>query len=187
MSSKRKRGKPKEEYAFIEAKVVDYEVRSVASVNPDLHQSRPLFSRSDDPAFEFITTIEIMATCVEPSDRAGDVLQITLYGNDSNGRESTVTLEDYQLRDEYGVPEWKTIRGERYPVYEAPPGLSVLNKQRGERAWNAWLFVTPWFVSDVLVLLGQSKQLFLSVHEKMSDRKRWIQSLSVQTADPGSE
>jgi len=187
MSSKKKSRKPKEEYAFIEANVIDYDVRSTASVNPDLRQSRPIFSRSDDLAFEFVTSIDITASCLEPADRSGDSLKITLYGSESSNRELTTTLADYQLIDKEGVRQWKTIRGEQHPVYVAPPGLSVLNKQRGERAWDAWLFVAPRFVSDVLVLLGHNKELFLYIHERKANRKRWIQSLSLQTTDPGEE
>jgi hypothetical protein len=39
----------------------------------------------------------------------------------------------------------------------------------------------PNLTTHMLVLLGQSGQLYLSIHEMKADRRRWIRSQSLQS------
>jgi hypothetical protein len=42
-------------------------------------------------------------------------------------------------------------------------------------------------VSDALVVLGQGRQVYLGIHERLEQRSRWVQSLIVQTTDPSAD
>jgi hypothetical protein len=39
----------------------------------------------------------------------------------------------------------------------------------------------------MLVLLNRSTPLYVALHERKEARDRWVQSLSLQTADPSAE
>ena len=70
------------------------------------------------------------------------------------------------------------------PVYRRPLGIATLEKARGERRWTTCAFL-PQATGDAMrQLMYATRPLYLAVHERKADRKRWAQSLSLQTRMP---
>lgn len=85
-----------------------------------------------------------------PPERAGESYEVTIKGDPSH--RSRITLKDVHARSEHDVPLYRPYRGTQIPIYECPPGLSTL-----ERRWHD-------------MLLGQSRQLYLCIHESKGNR-----------------
>jgi len=182
MMSTRRKKKIKEENSELVAKVSGFDVCSEASINIDLRMDRPFLSRDTDLAHEFVTTLEIVGEFISPRSHIGELLELTIRGCEPHSGDFSTTLKDYQTRDKYRAPIYRTYRGEQIPVYEAPPGIALLNKVRGQNAWNAWLWLSARLVSDMLIVLNSKRDLYINIQELKKDRKRWIQSLSLQTS-----
>jgi hypothetical protein len=45
----------------------------------------------------------------------------------------------------------------------------------------------PRFLNDALLLLGHGMNSFLAIHERKEKRSRWVQGVTLQTADPAEE
>lgn len=75
-------------------------------------------------------------------------------------------------------------RGREVPIYRPPHGLGVIDKARGEPEWRTSLFVKPGFVDRWLALLGSSRELFISLHECRTGRKRWVRGIELITSNP---
>lgn len=145
------------------------------------------FTRSDDLAYEFSTTLHITGVCQAPIKRKGEKFSISVTGRELHAGEHSLTLKDFQARDEHWLPKYKMYRGEQIPVYDPPRGFGLLSRERGTGIWRAWFWMTPYLVSDMLLLLSQARPLFVQIHEYKSGRDRWIKSLSLQTMPPEEE
>ena len=177
--------KLKEEHTHIAVRVEHWNIRADASINFTALDARyGIRSDEDDSLYQFDTQLEISGTSIWPASRAGEIYELTLYGDGSRSGGVSMSLKDVHERDEDGSPQYRTYRGQRYPVYGAPPGLALIDKIRGESRWTTWVPAAPRFVSDVLMMLGQDRQLYLALHERKLERKRWLQNLSIQTDDP---
>ena len=177
-----RRKKVKEEHSELVMKVSGFDVCSEASININLRMDRPFLSRDTDLAHEFVTTLEISGELISPKNHIGEVLELTIRGCEPHSGDFSTTLKDYQVRDKYRAPIYREYRGEQIPVYEAPLGIALLNKVRGQKAWNAWVWLSASLVSDMLVLLSSKRDLYINIQELKKDRKRWIQNLSLQTS-----
>lgn len=149
---RKKRSGTEDEYTSLCIDVNRHEVSSGASLNFALRGGRMPFSRSNDLAYEFSTT-----------------------------------LEDFQARDDRGLLQYQSYRGENIPIYAAPVGIARLQRERGANAWNAWFWVQPSLASDMLCLLTQVKPLYVTLHERKAGRDRWIEGFSHQTSKLGEE
>jgi len=162
-----------------------YEVRATASINHDVQSQKPAYLLDEDaPIYQFDTNLEIFGTSIAPSSRAGEMYHLSLFGDGSSSGSVNRTLKSMQERDEHDAPKYRTYRGQTVPVYRVPRGLAMMNKQRGEPRWTVWIPALPRFVSDVLLLLGQNRQLYITLYERRFARQRWLQYLSIQTDDP---
>lgn len=83
-----------------------------------------------------------------------------------------------QARDKYNAPQYRTYRGKQVPVYVPPKGMGMIDKVRGELRWTG---------SDLLILLGQGRPLFIGIDERKHERTRWLHSVSLQMTDPAQE
>lgn len=182
-----KRRQKEEEHTYLSIEVNGIDVSSGASLNPVLRLGRMPFSQTNDPAFEFATTLKIRGVCTSPDDRSGEIYNLTVLGRELHAGDHSATLEDFQVRDEYGVPQYRSYRGEHIPVYAPPPGIGRLQRDRGSKSWDAWFWFRPGLVSDMLTLLSGAKPLYVSLHERKSGRDRWVQSFSLQTTRPDEE
>lgn len=180
--------KLKEEHSQIAIRVDHYDVRAAAGVNPVAYDARyGIHLDEDDPLYEFDTHLDISGTSISPDSRAGETYDLALYGDDSPSGLANLPLKAMHERDEHDARKYRTYRGRAIPLYRAPPGLATLEKIRGQPRWRVWLSARPRFVSDVLLILGQNRPVYLTIHERKVDRQRWVQNLSIQTNDPEGE
>lgn len=176
-----------EEHTFLAIRVESYAASVDAAVNYNVRAPELAWnSDEDDPLYTFTTQLNIVGVATYPKQCEGDTYEFTIYGDNLGSRDIRATLKDVQARDE-GSPKYRTYRGRQVPIYTPPKGMGLINKVRGEPRWTAWLRVWPCFASDALVLLCSARTLFLAVHERKSERNRWIQNLSLQTTDPAEE
>ncbi len=161
-----------------------YDARVSTSINHEIYNPGAFWIVEDDPVYGFTTELAITGVSTYPEERAGDIYELTIHGDDAPSRGHAVKLKDMQTRDERGSLQYRTYRGKDVPVYDRPGSFGLLNKMGGESRWTGWLFVPTGFVRDMLVLLGHGRDLFLALHERRSGRKRWIHGLSLQTNDP---
>lgn len=185
---KKRQSKPQYKHTLIAVRVENYEVRADAGVHHYVYQPHYAWRDiDDDPLFEFSTHIEITGASIYPEDRAGDSYEITIHSETAESARINAKVKEVQARDEYGAPQYRQYRGKSVPVYNPPEGVGHLNKIHGEKKFTGWVFAPPRFLSDYLMLLGQGRELYLSLHERRLQRHRWLHHLSLQTSDPAEE
>jgi len=176
-------------HTHLGVRVERYDARVSADVNH--HAYAPQYARDLDESallYQFTAHLTIFGVSVYPDARAGDVFEVTLYSPDvSPSHHLNATLKDAQARDDHGALRYRTYRGKSIPICAPPKGLGLIDKVRVEARWTAWIAVVPRFASDILALLGQRKDLFLSIHEARMGRDRWIRGLSLQTTNPAEQ
>ncbi|WP_027037099.1 hypothetical protein [Mesorhizobium ciceri] len=133
------------------------------------------------------TRLTVAGIATYPEERAGETYEVTIYGDNLGSGDIRATVKDVQERDDRCAPKYLQYRGRQIPIYKPPPGMGLIDKIHGERRWTAWLRVSPRFTSDALALLGNGRALFLAIHERKTNRTRWVQSASLQTTDPAEE
>jgi hypothetical protein len=142
--------------------------RAEAAINVELRVSGPLFSADEGPVFEATTTLDIRGKSTYPTERAGESYEITIKSDPSH--RSQITLKDIHARSKYNVPLYRPYRGTQIPIYECPPGLATLECRRHDKVCSSWVRVDPRLTTNMLMLLGQSWQLYLCIHESKADR-----------------
>lgn len=172
-------------YTSLGIRVDRHEASVETAVHLDARGERPVFDRPTDPVYASKSNVDIYGICTSPQERNGEQFRLTFIGEIAT--EPPLQLKDIQARNERFVPVYKQYRGATYPVYVAPKGVAMLDHMREPKGWSAYVFAVPQLLSDMLVLLGGPRQLYLSIHEKKAERQRWIQSVSLQTTDPAIE
>lgn len=184
----RRRKKQEEEYTFLGIRVSSYQAGMDASINHDAYNPQYAFNLDErDPLYRFITRLLIIGAATWPEDRAGDIYEVTLYGDEAPSRNLNATLDDVHARDEHGSRQYRTYRGKRVPVYKPPSGIGLLYKVRGEKRWTAWINAPPRLASDMLTLLASGTQLYMALTEVKRGRRRWVTRFTLQTTDPAEE
>jgi hypothetical protein len=185
--SKRRR-KLVEEHTHLALRIDKYEARVETSVNYHAHEPQYAWrDTEDEPLYHFLGRLVILGTSTYPEKRAGETYELTIYGDDSPDSRINWKLTDVQLVDEHRVPKYREYRGKQLPVYAPPKGIATLDKVHGEPRRHAAIFVSQRFVTDLLILLGHNRQLFMAIHERKIEGQRWIQSVSLQTTDGAEE
>lgn len=188
LRSRKRQKRPEDVHTHLSVRIEAFEARIEAAVNPNVYAPQYAWDLDDEePLYKFTTALTINGVSNYPDERAGDTYDLTVYGTDIRSRRLSGTLKDVQARDQRGSLQYRKYRGREIPVYNPPGGIGLLDKVRGEPRWTGWVYVSPQFVNDSLVLLGQGKKLFVALHERKSERTRWIQSLDIQTTDPAEE
>ena len=182
----KKRKKKADDYEFITVQVDAYDVRTEAGTNVDVRVNSPYHISDDTPIYDFYTVLDLTGIITYPEDRANADFNLTIYGGDKK-RHTDLTLKDTIQVDKNGQTVMKKKKGAYYPVYNIPPGIATIEKVRGENRWHTWIFAAPDYTRDSLILLSSGKQTYISIHERKIERRRWIQSLSLQTTDPLEE
>jgi len=185
---KKRQKRPDDEHAFLAIRVDGYEANVGARINHNVFAPQSAWkSGDDDPLFQFPTRLVIFGIITYPEERSGADFEITFLASNAGSEDIQSTLKDVQARDEHGVLGYRAYRGRQIPIYKPPKGMGLVDKVRGESSWVAHLEVSTSFVSNALALLGGGRRLFLAVHERKSDRTRWIQSANLQTTNPAEE
>ncbi len=188
MPRERRSESPKQEQIHLSIRVERYKASVEAGINPDA--LAPEYSWDldmDEPLYSFTTQIEVSGTVTYPEKRAGEAWEITIYDGRRLSHYLDATLKSIQMTDDRGAHRYRTYRGKDVPVFQPPKGMGHVGKVRGERAMRAWFYVSPRFLSDALVLLGQGRTLYLAARESKEGRTRRLQGLSIQTSDPAEE
>jgi hypothetical protein len=176
--------KPAEIYTFLTILVKSYDVRSEIGINYSLKGSLDLVS-DEAAVFESSSHLTIFGECIAPKERAGDSFEATIYGQRATRR--NLKVKDIRKRDVYERPIYKTVRGLSIPVYNVPSGVAVLERRRSDHVWSAWVACEPELVTDMLIVLTTNQRTYLWMHEKRFERRRWLQSVALQTNDPNAE
>jgi hypothetical protein len=131
------------------------------------------------------TRLVVRGVSLAPENRANEPYEISINGETSGRQE--LTMKDIHAQKESGSPLYRQYRGIALPVYEKPPGLAVLQRNRALNTWQVWLRMALVTVSDMLMLLFGSRATYVSVHERKADRRRWVMGLRLQTTNPADE
>jgi hypothetical protein len=176
-----------DEQTFLGIRVEAYEVAVGKSINVHLFGTPHDYLDDDDPVFTPEMRIEISGICIYPEARANDKYEITACGEKADRTEPKV--RDVRARDKNDAPVYRKYRGQHLPVYTRPAGFAVLQKTHGTGEWCAYISVLPQTASEMLATLKESRSrpIYVSIHERKHDRRRWIQSLYVQTKNPATE
>ena len=141
----RRAKKPADEHTLLGARITGYEVRITAERNVVLKLADRREADPRDPLYTYITTLQVEGECTYPD--AADL---------------RLTLEDIHARDSSGTPQYRPYRGEDVPVYEPPPGITVMSRGRQPRTWQTYLPVAPRLASDMLTALATGAAPFSS-------------------------
>lgn len=183
--SRKRNNSPK--YTFLTITVDDYKVRITTGPNSQILGSTRYVKDDDEHAIVSNTVLELKGLCTDPEDRAGERYEITLLGGSSDTGILGQKIKDLHRKSKDGFHEYRQYRGRNYPVYEDPPELGLVEKVRGESRWIAWASVHQQMITDALILLSGNRPIYASINEKKFERKRWVQSISVQSTDPAIE
>jgi hypothetical protein len=180
--------KAQPEHSFLAIRVDGYDVQISASINHQVENPKYAFSdlRADEPVYKHITYLKICGHATYPEKRAGEHFEFTVHGDDSPCKNLRATLKDVQVRDEFNSAEYRAYRGRQIPVVHPIPSLAFIDKNRAQKR-TVWLNVEPRLVSDMLTLLGSTRQIYVSVHEVKEGRTRWVRQFELQTTDPAEE
>ena len=174
-----------DEHTFIAIRVTSYSASVSAGINPSLYGNKPREIRREDLVLESSISLEVRGVCTYPAPRTNLPFEITIHPE--KPKNIGQRAKDIHKKDENNVLQYRKHRGELYPVYDLPSGLGLIERRRSDAVWSGWVFVEPNVVANMLVLLGQAQQLYLSIHERKIGRNRWIWNLTLQTTDPAAE
>lgn len=180
-----KRDKSTPKYTFYSVRIDRYEVGADFGTNVILSNPRlagPGFG--EERVYHFGGDLHVYGTVLQPEELANNSYYLHLIAGDEKHYRLDVTLKECQAVDEYRAKVFKSYRGQSVPVFDVPTSVGYTEKVRGEPSWNAAAFVKLEFLSYALSVLREPRPVYLGVHERMLDRRRTIQSFSIQTQDP---
>ena len=174
--AKRKTNKPAVEHEYIAVTIDKYEISTRAGINYEALDTK---SQHDDVRiYDFSTNIEIEGTIDYPDARKGHRQRLTIYTGDFED-----TLNDHHVLDKDGNDKYSNKRGGCKAMYDPPKWIGLMDKVRGELAWQGHVSVSPQSASNMLTLFSQPKQLYLAIDEFKENKYRFIRHVSLQTND----
>jgi len=174
-----------EQYEFVYIAISDFSAQVNASVNYEARM--PRHQHDELRVYSFGSTLMVSGLCTYPEEREGHQYQITIYGREPGEGDLQAKLADYHVRDKNGMPKYRKSRGREVPVYDAPNGLGLLEKQRGLNFWNGWLWVPESTVAQMFTLVTSKQPVYIDIHERRIGRTPWINGFCLQTTDPSEE
>lgn len=182
----RKKAKTKQaEYDFLSLEVSSFKASVDAAVSYRVRDKK--HHEEDARVFDFHSNVEIVCRSLWPEERAGCDYHLTISGHELEHAPFSMTLDDCQIRDEFGERQYTKRSGEQVPVYCVPKGIGYLEKLRGEKAWSGVAWVSRQCISDMLMLLPTVRPLYVFIHELRNGKNRSIVGLTLQTTDPTEE
>lgn len=167
----------KHEYSFLTINITGYKAAISAAINYEICDPRRC--HGDEKVYRFDTRLEIEGCCTYPEEREGGEYAITIHGSECCAGQFAATLKDCRVIGDDRLPMYTKVRGKDVPVYDVPKDIGMLDRQRGTRNWNGWLWVSPRTVSDMLALLPHIRPLYLGIHELREGRNHWIHGLTL--------
>jgi hypothetical protein len=181
----RRRPKQAQEHTHLAISVESFSASASTGINPKLYDNNSRDIGPDDLVLESSLRLEVQGVCTYPPPRAHKKFEITIHPEDAS--KAGHRAKDLHRRDANSAPLYRKKRGELYPTYDLPVGLGLIEKRRSDDVWAGWAFVQPTFLTNALILLGQSQPAYLSINERRIERHRWIWHISVQTSDPAAD
>ena len=123
----KKKAKPVEEYLTLN--VEDFSVDVSTAINPEARKP----SQEDDSVdlYDYGSFIQINGICTSPEDHVNQRYGIVVLRNRPHAVDFDAKLRDVCVRGQDGAPKFHERRGRLLPVYDVPPGFTLLNKNRG--------------------------------------------------------
>ena len=174
MAKRKKSSLP--EYSINHAGLTGYSASIDASINHKVRE--PRYYEDGAKVYEFSSNLELEGHFIYSEDRAGEKIQLTIYGSESSHCDFELTLADCQVRDDNGSLKYRKARGKEIPVYDVPKGIEFIERQRGTRIWIGCVWVKQQTVTDMLTLLPNIRPLFIAIHEHRIGRNRWFVGLT---------
>jgi hypothetical protein len=177
-----KKTKPVVRQEYLTLKVEDFSVEVSTAVNPEARKP----SQEDDSVdlYDYGSFIQITAICTSPEDHVNQRFGITVLRNRPHAVDFDATLRNVRLRDQDGTPTYRERRGRPLPLYDIPPGFTLLNRRRGTVDWEGAVWMPEQTITQLLMVLMPRKPLYLQIVVRTIDRERWLDSVTVQTSDP---
>lgn len=169
-------------YDFLSMWLTGYEFQVEMGVNSNL-RSNPLWVELDDRLFTARSCLEIRGKCIDPEDREGEKLVITLVASPCP-KGFSEPVRDVQIRNQYGAPQYRLYRGVHVPVVERPLGVARLLRDRKADLWWTYVKVPEYYVRDCLLALTSKAARYMYIHEHIVGRDRWINRFSIQSNNP---
>lgn len=117
----KRRKQTEEEHTHLGIRVDHYEASVEAAVNYNVYSPQSAWnSDDDDPLYRFTTRLIVAGISTYPEERAGDLYEVTIYGDNLGSGDVRATLKDVQERDEYGSAKYRSYRGRQIPIYNPP-------------------------------------------------------------------
>lgn len=184
---KRSRDGAGEEHTHLGVTVERHDADIGTGINIDMRLGPPTYPRMNEPVIMSDKMVKVSGVVHYPEERAGERFVVRLVAGSRHEEEMQQRLKDIQARDEHGSLRYRRYRGYDYPVFDASTGMGLMHRMRDPAGWDIWLPVPSGIVSDMLVLLGQDRPLYLAIHELKRGRDRRVLEISLKTTDPALE
>jgi len=172
-------------HTYLSLQVLDFSLHINAGISHKAIEHG--FSASDTPIYSFKSDIEIIGKCMCPEERADCFYTVHIHGENLKSKDLDITLQEFQVKNKDGSPKYKKRKDGYFPIYDPPKSIGFVEKVRGKNRWNAYAFVAPETVTDMLTILTNVRPLFVFIHEVKEARNRRLRSISLQTSDPSLE
>lgn len=168
------------DYELLSIIVDKFEVSSLFGTNYEAHQK---YALPETPVFRSYSQIELSGRILDPVNRCGYSIEISLSGIEPNQCHFKAQLQDFEVKDNAGHPKYRKSPNGNIPVYAPPTSIGIVEKVRGEQRWKAYAWIPPSLLTDILIILTNHSQVYVSINEVKKNRSRLITSISVNT-DP---
>jgi hypothetical protein len=135
------------------------------------------------PIYQTSSEIELSGICYYAEQYAGFRFTFSIYlGNDRDNLKAT--LNDYMERRPDGQIKYRTHNGVRDPLFSPPQCFGMLDKVRGEKAHNGFLWMPEDAYLNLQLLISRHAKLYVSATEIKIERRRCFRNFDVQTDRP---
>jgi hypothetical protein len=179
------KNKPLETYELVAVKINAFDIDIGSSLNHEVKDLR--YAPKDTKLLSFNSKVAMEGVVTYPEERIGQQYKMEVHGGDWYYQKYDLTLDDCRVCDEHGVTQYRKHKGRIDPVYDVPKGIGHLERIRGANTWIGWLWVPPNVITHILSVLPLERPKYLSIHEHIVGRHRFINRLGVQAVDPATE
>ncbi len=166
----------------ISIKITTFEVRINTGLNHEIFNSRMQYPKC--PIYSTYDAFELRGVCNYPEERQDSAYIISVYGKESTGDDFDATLDNYPVLGKHNEPKYKKRGNHSVPLYDPPQSIGFMDTGRKDKPWHACVWVPPVTANSMLTLLTSNLDIYVSLHEVKTGRKRHIRYITLQTTDP---
>jgi len=166
-------------------KVTNYSIHAGGGINHETLDHR--YAHDKTKVFRFDNAIEIVSLCTWPAERYNNEFLVNIRGQDSGIHNFNSELSDFHVLDKDGCRKYRKRGNYEIAVYEPPDSIGMIEKVRGQDAWqiNAWLPLST--TSDLQRLVTSSQNIYIEIHEVKIGKRRALRSIQFSSKDPDAE